>query len=66
MAKFKMAIINSENEILTTPKVIEADTIEEARERYWDLVIGFELVADEVIEDKKPKQNNKEEKHNEL
>ena len=23
MAKFKMAIINSENEILTTPKVIE-------------------------------------------
>lgn len=58
MAKFKMAIINSENEILTTPKVIEANTIEEARERYWDLVIGFELVADEVIEDKKPNKNN--------
>lgn len=58
MAKFKMAIINSENEILTTPKVIEANTIEEARERYWDLVIGFELVADEVIEDKKTNKNN--------
>ena len=55
MSKFKMAIINSENEILTTPKVIEAPTIEEAREKYWDLVIGRELVADEVIEDKKTK-----------
>ena len=58
MAKIKMAIINSENEILTTPKVIEAPTIEEAREKYWDLVIGRELVADEVIEDKKPNKSN--------
>lgn len=58
MAKFKMAIINSENEILTTPKVVEAPTIEEAREIYWDLVIGRELVADEVIEDKKKTNKN--------
>jgi hypothetical protein len=48
MKKFKMAIINSEDEILTEPQVIEANSVEEARELYWDLVIGRELVADEV------------------
>ena len=45
-----MAILNSENEILTTPRSVEAENVEQARELYWDLVIGHELYADEVGE----------------